>query len=183
MTNNIGTVEGMSASGAGWSSGRAGDIRNMFFNTLKSENVKRSVQISTFSLGNNNEEVNEFFSLIEELLKSERDVSIIVNDDQKGSCTKTAKIRLRELRKRFPSRFSYQLFNSKSKATLGKLLHAKLVVVDRKTALVGSANISKGALVSNYEIMLKVSGSVASEISLMLDELSAILPKDEESNA
>ena len=59
MTNDIGTVEGMSASGAGWSSGRAGDIRNMFFNTLKSENVKRSVQISTFSLGNNNEEVSQ----------------------------------------------------------------------------------------------------------------------------
>ena len=178
MTSDIGTVEGMSASGAGWSSGRAGDIRNMFFNTLKSENVKRSVQISTFSLGNNNEEVAEFFSLIEELLKSERDVSIIVNDDQKGSCSKHAKITMRELKKRFSARFSYQLFDSKSEATLGKILHAKLVVVDRKTALVGSANISKGALVSNYEIMLKVSGSVASEISLMLDELSTMLPKD-----
>ena len=31
MTSDIGTVEGMSASGAGWSSGRAGDIRNMFY--------------------------------------------------------------------------------------------------------------------------------------------------------
>ena len=133
MSTDIGTVEGMSASGAGWSSGRAGDIRNMFFNTLKSENVKRSVQISTFSLGNNNEEVAEFFSLIEELLKSERDVSIIVNDDQKGSCSKHAKITMRELKKRFPARFSYQLFDSKSETTLGKILHAKLVVVDRKT--------------------------------------------------
>ena len=115
MTSNIGTVEGLSASGTGWSSGRAGDIRNMFFNTLKSENVKRSVKISTFSLGNDNDEVNEFFSLIEELLQSERDVQIIVNDDQKGSCSKHAKITMRKLKKRFPDRFFYYLFDSKSK--------------------------------------------------------------------
>ena len=121
MTDNIGVVEGISASGAGWSSGRAGDIRNMFFNTLKSENVERSVQISTFSLGENNEEVNEFFSLIEELLKSERNVDIIVNDDQKGSCSKHAKITMRELKKRFSDRFSYHLFNSKSNTKLGKI--------------------------------------------------------------
>ena len=56
-----------------------------------------------------------------------------------------------------------------------KYLHAKLVVVDRKTALVGSANISKSALVSNYEIMLKVSGRAATEISLMLDNLRKML--------
>lgn len=178
MTNNLGVVEGISASGAGWSSGRAGDIRNMFFTTLKSENVQRSVQISTFSLGENNEEVNEFFSLIEELLKSERNVDIIVNDDKKGSCSNHAKITMRELKKRFSDRFSYHLFNSKSKTKLGKILHAKLVVVDRKIALVGSANISKGALVSNYEIMLKISGDAVSSLSLMLDNLVEMLEKE-----
>lgn len=179
MTNNIGIVEGISASGAGWSSGKAGDIRNMFFNTLKSENVQRSVQISTYSLGEDNEEVNEFFNLIEELLKSERNVVIIVNDNQKGSCSDHAKITMRKLKKIFPNRFSYHLFNSKSNATLGKLLHAKLVVVDSKIALVGSANISKGALVSNYEIMLKISGDAVSSLSLMLDNLVEILEKEE----
>jgi len=181
MTNNIGVVEGISASGDGWSSGRAGNIRNMFFNTLKSENVQRSVQISTYSLGENNEEVNEFFSLIEELLKSERDVEIIVNDDQKGSCSKHAKIIMRGLKKRFSDRFYYYLFNSKSNTNLGKILHAKLVVVDRKIALVGSANISKGALVSNYEIMLKISGDAVSSLSLMLDNLAKMLRNEEES--
>ena len=178
MTSNIGTVEGLSSSGTGWGSGRSGDIRNMFFNTLKSKNVKRSVKISTFSLGNDNEEVNEFFSLIEELLKSERDVEIIVNDDQKGSCSKHAKITMREFKKRFPDRFHYYLFNSKSKNSLKKILHAKLVVVDRTTGLVGSANISKGALLSNYEIMLKISGDVVSKLSLMFDELVKILEKE-----
>jgi phosphatidylserine/phosphatidylglycerophosphate/cardiolipin synthase-like enzyme len=64
---------------------------------------------------------------------------------------------------------------------LGKILHAKLVVVDRKTALVGSANISKGALVSNYEIMLKISGDAVSSLSLMLDNLAKMLRNEEES--
>ena len=48
-------------------------------------------------------------------------------------------------------------------------------MVDRKTALVGSANISKRALVSNYEIMLKVSGKAAGDISKMLDNLRKML--------
>ena len=52
------------------------------------------------------------------------------------------------------------------------------MVVDRKIALVGSANISKGALVSNYEIMLKISGDVVSKLSLMFDELVKILEKE-----
>ena len=60
-----------------------------------------------------------------------------------------------------------------------RLLHKhrieKLLVVDRKIALVGSANISKRALVSNYEIMLKVSGKAAADISLMLDNLRKML--------
>ena len=68
--------------------------------------------------------------------------------------------------------------HSKSNTKLGKIFHAKLVVVDRTTALVGSANISKGALVSNYEIMLKISGDAVSSLSLMLDNLVEILEKE-----
>ena len=63
--------------------------------------------------------------------------------------------------KKYPEQFFPQLFESKPDAGLGKILHAKLTVVDGTTALVGSANISKSALKSNYEVMLKVTGDAA----------------------
>ena len=165
MTGNMGTVEGISASGKEWGIGKAGNIRQMFFRTL--ESAQDCIQISTYSLGKNNPEVNEFFDKIEEQLRSERNVNIIADG---ANCSSFAKAKMRELQRRFTDRFTFQLFESES-----KLLHAKLVVVDRKTALVGSANISKNALVSNYEIMLKVSGRAATEISLMLDNLRKML--------
>ena len=164
MTNNMGTVEEISASGKDWYNGIAGDMSHMFFKTIAS--AKSSIQISTFSLGKNNEEVNEFFDKIEDQLESQRDVNIIADSE---NCSKFARKKMRDLENRFP-KFSYQIFESESKS-----LHAKLLVVDRKTALVGSANISKRALVSNYEIMLKVSGKAAADISLMLDNLRKML--------
>ena len=165
MMDNMGTVDGISASGKDWYNGIAGDIRHMFFKTLAS--AQDSIQISTYSLGRDNPEVNEFFDKIEEQLTSERNVNIIVDSEH---CSKFARREMRDLKSRFPNRFTYQIFESESKS-----LHAKLLVVDRKIALVGSANISKRALVSNYEIMLKVSGRAASDISLMLDDLRKML--------
>ena len=54
-----------------------------------------------------------------------------------------------------------------------KILHAKIAVIDGRTALIGSANLSKGALESNYEVMLKVSGQAAADLSHMLSHLSS----------
>ena len=52
------------------------------------------------------------------------------------------------------------------------ILHSKIAVVDRKYALIGSANISRNALLHNYEIMLKIKGKSVSRIDDMLIELS-----------
>ena len=165
MMDNMGTVDGISASGKDWYNGLAGELSHMFFKTIAS--AQDSIQISTYSLGKNNPEVNEFFDKIEEQLTSERNVNIIVDSE---NTYQFARKKMRDLKSRFPNRFTYQIFESESKS-----LHAKLLVVDRKIALVGSANISKRALVSNYEIMLKVSGRAAADISLMLDNLRKML--------
>ena len=170
MNSKIGEVMGISVSGSKWNNGRAGDIRDMFYNTLRND-VEDLVQISTFALGQDNEEVNEFFSIIKELLKSEREVKLFVNDDGK-SCTKYAKGKISSLKERYPEKFFPQYFKSSKKTGI---LHAKLIVVDRKIALVGSANISRYALSLNHEVMLKISGKAAADLSLLLDDLSKSL--------
>jgi phosphatidylserine/phosphatidylglycerophosphate/cardiolipin synthase-like enzyme len=184
--DDLGTVHAIGSSGTNWGSGIAGDIRDLFFNTLRPENVKNRVQISTFTLGSGKDgksEVQEFFKIITDLLKNERSVVIIANDNESKkmpSCNPDAKVKLKELQKKYPDRFQYYLFNSKS-VHAGKILHAKLVVVDRQIALIGSANISMSALSSNYEVMIKISGDVVSRLSLMLDNLTKML--EDESNA
>ena len=112
MTGSMGTVEEISASGKDWYNGIAGDIRHMFFKTIAS--AQDSIQISTYSLGGDREEVNEFFDKIEEQLASERNVNIIVDSE---NCSKFARKEMRDLKSRFPNRFTYQIFESESKST------------------------------------------------------------------
>lgn len=53
-----------------------------------------------------------------------------------------------------------------------KQLHAKVLVVDRKKAVVGSANLSWGGMYSNYEIGLLIEGEPAWKLAEIIDCLS-----------
>ena len=55
----------------------------------------------------------------------------------------------------------------------GHDLHAKVVVADRKMALVGSSNLSRRGLLKNHELALFVQGSSAEKVSQALDKLLA----------
>lgn len=175
MSKGLGIVKEIAASG-NWGLGIATNSRDLFYSTLRK--TRRRIQISTYSLGKDNAEVNEFFEIIEMLLKNQRDVNLIVNDDGKkdGTCSYYAKKKIAKFAKKFPEKFTPQFFHSKP----NKILHAKIIVVDSKVALVGSMNISKGALVSNYEVMLKVVGPASAKLSLMLDNLSEQLRTENE---
>lgn len=50
-------------------------------------------------------------------------------------------------------------------------LHAKIIVVDREDALVGSANLTWKGLVGNHELAIVISGKTASSIGTLLDKL------------
>jgi len=180
MTPDIGTVESIAASGKGWSTGKAINIKKLFYNTLR--DAQDIIQISTYSLGRDNEEVNEFFKIIEERLPDLTFVNIIVNDDGKvdGTCSEYAKQKMSRLKEKFEDKFLPQYFDS---SKTDRILHAKIVAVDRKLVLVGSANISQSALVSNYEIMLKIGSmekpaTAAGTISLMLEDLSKMIQRE-----
>ncbi len=172
MSHFIGSVESIGASGKAWVGFHAVDIADLFFSEIKLAN--RSIQISSFAIGYKSKEMDMFFNILEEQLENpQMKINVIVNDDLKNkTLTPYARKRLADLQNCFPTRFFPQYFKQEQNKNLNKILHAKITVIDGKIALIGSANISKGALESNYEIMLKVSGQAAVKLSKMLSRLS-----------
>jgi phosphatidylserine/phosphatidylglycerophosphate/cardiolipin synthase-like enzyme len=52
-------------------------------------------------------------------------------------------------------------------------LHAKVVVADRKKAIIGSANFSWGGMVANYEIGVLIEGQAAWKMAELIDSMIA----------
>lgn len=52
-------------------------------------------------------------------------------------------------------------------------LHAKVIVSDRKKAVVGSANFSWGGMVANYEVAVLVEGQPAWKLAAAIDSLAS----------
>ena len=168
---DIGKVKEIGASGKAWMGYNSRNIADLLFEEL--ENAQHTIQISSFSIGNDTDVLDRFFHLLEKKLNdSTFEISMIVNDDgKKNSHNLFAQKKINELKFNKPKQFFAEFFIQTKINNLNKILHAKLVVIDGTTALVGSANLSKGALESNYEIMLKVTGQVAIELSQMLHKL------------
>lgn len=56
-------------------------------------------------------------------------------------------------------------------AEKGGMLHAKVIVVDRERAVIGSANLTWGGLVQNHEMGVLIEGPEVWEIARMVDQL------------
>jgi len=50
-------------------------------------------------------------------------------------------------------------------------LHAKIIVADRKLALVGSSNLSRRGLLNNHELALLIEGNTAEQVASAVDRL------------
>ena len=144
----------------------------MLFEEIQLAN--RSIQICSFATGHKSPVMERLFAILAAQLENlPMRISIIVNDDKRGrTVTPYARERIEDLEDRFPDRFFPQFFKQGTTANPCRILHAKIVVIDGRTALIGSANLSAGALEENYEVMLKVSGPVAADLSHMLSRLS-----------
>jgi phosphatidylserine/phosphatidylglycerophosphate/cardiolipin synthase-like enzyme len=51
-------------------------------------------------------------------------------------------------------------------------LHAKVIIADRKIALVGSANFTWGGLYSNYEVGIRIEGEAVWKLAELVDRLA-----------
>lgn len=167
MRSNRGTIETMAASGMLWSGEMVLDIRTLLFKSLRS--ARRSITISAFSMGNETDDLKEFFKIISDKLFAEKKILIIANDDE--NLKKYSRDMLSFLSEKYKHHLTLRFFDPKRKKD-NMILHSKLTIIDRKYALVGSANISKNALEHNYEIMLKISGQSVSIMDDMMIKLS-----------
>jgi phosphatidylserine/phosphatidylglycerophosphate/cardiolipin synthase-like enzyme len=55
----------------------------------------------------------------------------------------------------------------------GKQLHAKVLVADRRRAVIGSANLTWRGMVHNYEIGVLVEGKAAWEMASIIDQFAS----------
>lgn len=53
----------------------------------------------------------------------------------------------------------------------GEDLHAKVIVADRRRAMVGSSNLSRRGLIANHELAVLIEGAPAEEIARVLEFL------------
>lgn len=107
--------------------------------------------------------------LIENAARRGIKISIVVNELQSQDPTITLK--LRRMTEDFPHVRVFDFTDPKKKQ-----LHAKIIVVDRKKAVVGSANFSWGGMYSNYEVGLLIEGPSAWKLAEIVDHLSAKCP-------
>jgi len=104
-----------------------------------------------------------FMELLERAMERGVSVTLIVNAlaDQPEQIKKYTS----KLVERFPS------FTVKSFDRSNDVIHAKVLIIDRRIAIVGSANLTWGGLVSNHEICVLVRGEPAFKIAALLDSI------------
>ena len=104
--------------------------------------------------------------LLKEAIERGVKVSVVVNSDE--NIDESVKRHFKKIQQRYPHHFRMICFREKT----GANLHAKVVIVDRKRVLIGSANLSWGGMVGNYELgVLIEDGEIAWLIARMADRI------------
>jgi phosphatidylserine/phosphatidylglycerophosphate/cardiolipin synthase-like enzyme len=108
--------------------------------------------------------IHEFFQQIEQLLERGIRIRMLVN--RYDSQHESLKLYLGKLKRQFPDLlllFSFMPDHNNAD------LHAKIILVDRKYALVGSANLSLRGLMDNHEFALLVEGNAVADVTRAVD--------------
>jgi phosphatidylserine/phosphatidylglycerophosphate/cardiolipin synthase-like enzyme len=104
--------------------------------------------------------------IINQLEKSaKKGVKVKILVDKMGHQEKIVKDGLRALG-RYPNVLAFSFSDPR-----GWSLHAKVVIADRRRAVIGSANLSWSGMVANYEIGVLVEGEMAWKLANIIDRL------------
>lgn len=147
--------------GSAWMGKGTGSIESAIEDMLLK--AKEEIQVAAFQI---TEGCQPFLQLIEGSLSRGIRVTFIINkfESQPISIQKE----LNRLAILFPH-FTQIDFDPKNRK---QDLHAKIIVVDRSIALVGSPNLTWRGLVLNHELGVVLSGPVAGTIGHLLDNLA-----------
>jgi phosphatidylserine/phosphatidylglycerophosphate/cardiolipin synthase-like enzyme len=142
-----------------------GETGDSILNTIRevSAIAKEEVQLTVYSFGT---EIVEFGNILSKILDKGVRIQMIVNRFSKQPPKSIAMILSLKSKHRHLTVLD---FNS---ANILENLHAKIIVVDRQWALVGSSNISWHGHISNHELAIILKGDIVEQISSMLDRLA-----------
>ncbi len=151
--------------GTEWMGSGVGSIETVIADLFKT--VISELHISAYAISNSSD---LFFEWLEKALQRGVKVKILINrlDEQPFE----VRGRLKNLLIKYPHFFLYEF-----KSTENVDLHAKVIAIDHKKALVGSSNLSKRGLITNFEMGLLVEGPVANTITNTLEKLVLKSPR------
>lgn len=103
------------------------------------------------------------FDWMETALARGVQIWLIVNrlDEQSTAAVE----RLQRLNRSFPHLHLYNF----TRGDAGADLHAKAIIADRSTALIGSSNLSRRGLLENHEMAVLLEGPVVTEVARAFD--------------
>ena len=151
----------IAVTGIEWMGSGIGSVQSAIEELMDS--AEREIQIVIYSMTKN---TGEFLNNLQSCLARGIHVTMIINRIEKKD--KIIHKKLSQIDQKFPH-FNLLNFQPENKY---EDLHAKILVVDRNKALVGSANLSWSGLIGNHEIALVVPESVASKVAKLIDKLS-----------
>jgi cardiolipin synthase len=149
--------------GVDWMGSGVGSIesamRQLFYD------AKQEILLTVYTITNG---ADMLFDWLELALSHGVEIKLVINrlDDH----TTEVINRLSRLEKSYPH---LTIYNFKSDDFID--LHAKLIIVDRQKAIVGSSNLSRRGLLTNFELALIVEGIIATEIASIVDRLIGVL--------
>jgi len=145
--------------GTEWMGSGVGSIESVITDLFKS--AVNEIYISAYSIGNSSDLI---FKWLEKALSRGVNIKMVINRLSEQPAEVRGK--LNNFILIYPH---FQLFEFQSSEHVD--LHAKVIVVDHEKALVGSSNLSKRGLITNYEMGVYIEGKVASIVANTLSKL------------
>lgn len=143
--------------GTGWIGGGVGSVSSALDTILGA--AEKEIHISAFSFTSR---ADLPLAAIATALERGVEVRIVVN--HLSEQTPSVRRRLESLAAKYKHMHLYDYVG-------GGELHAKIVIGDRKTALVGSSNLSFRGLMTNHELGVVIEGTDAEAAAAVIDRL------------
>lgn len=160
MTDTEANKVSIVVTGLAWMGGGIRSVESAIEDMLT--NASDEIQVAAYMITRG---AREFLRLVQNCLYRGVRVTMIVNRLE----TQPEEIRavIKDMTRQF-HHFILLDFNPKDEQ---EYLHAKIMVADRSTALVGSPNLSWRGLVLNHELAVVITGPSAAKIAGLLDTL------------
>lgn len=160
MTDTEANKVSIVVTGLAWMGGGIRSVESTIEDMLT--NASDEIQVAAYMITGG---AGEFLRLVQDCLHRGVRVTLIVN----RLATQPEEIRtvIKDMARRF-HHFVLLDFHPKDEQ---EYLHAKIMVADRSTALVGSPNLSWRGLVLNHELAVVITGPAAAKIGSLLDAL------------